>query len=271
MLFAFSLHLTSANLTVGKFHQVSFLACAVGPRVAAACAHAALTVLSEDSQKASGQMEAPRLEDNSEVTQNGVVAPLSDEKVRSAAKAGLAAAATKAKLFADHEEREIQRLSANIINHQLKRLELKLKQFAEVETLLMKECEQVEKARQRIANERTRTVSAQMGPAGVSSSMNPPGVGPSMVTNSLNNRQPIITGSPSQPFISGFGSNQQMHPQFMARQQMYGLGPRLPLSALHPSTSLAPNVLFNAVANAQPSSVSHPMLKNVSGASSSLG
>lgn len=61
MIFAFSLHLTSANLTVGKFHQVSFLACAVGPRVAAACAHAALTVLSEDSQKASGQMEAPRL------------------------------------------------------------------------------------------------------------------------------------------------------------------------------------------------------------------
>ncbi|KAG5544139.1 hypothetical protein RHGRI_016774 [Rhododendron griersonianum] len=274
-----------ANSSNPVMALVSFLACAVGPRVAAACAHAALTVLSEDSQKASGQMEAPRLgnrmnldrthtneaKDNSEVTQNGVVAPLSDEKVRSAAKAGLAAAATKAKLFADHEEREIQRLSANIINHQLKRLELKLKQFAEVETLLMKECEQVEKARQRIANERTRTVSAQMGPAGVSSSMNPPGVGPSMVTNSLNNRQPIITGSPSQPFISGFGSNQQMHPQFMARQQMYGLGPRLPLSALHPSTSLAPNVLFNAVANAQPSSVSHPMLKNVSGASSSLG
>lgn len=44
---------------------------------------------------------------------------LSAEKVRAAAKAGLAAAATKAKLFADHEEREIQRLSANIINHQV--------------------------------------------------------------------------------------------------------------------------------------------------------
>lgn len=37
----------------------------------------------------------------------------------SAAKDGLAAAAMKAKLFADHEEREIQRLSANIINHQV--------------------------------------------------------------------------------------------------------------------------------------------------------
>jgi SWI/SNF related-matrix-associated actin-dependent regulator of chromatin subfamily C len=47
---------------------------------------------------------------------------LSSEKVKAAAKAGLAAAATKAKLFADHEEREIQRLSANIINHQVELL-----------------------------------------------------------------------------------------------------------------------------------------------------
>lgn len=39
--------------------------------------------------------------------------------MRKAVRAGLAAAATKAKLFADHEEREIQRLSANIINHQV--------------------------------------------------------------------------------------------------------------------------------------------------------
>lgn len=47
------------------------------------------------------------------------VTPLSTERVKDAAKAGLAASATKAKLFADHEEREIQRLSANIINHQV--------------------------------------------------------------------------------------------------------------------------------------------------------
>lgn len=44
---------------------------------------------------------------------------LSAENVKAAAMAGLAAAATKAKLFADHEEREIQRLSANIVNHQV--------------------------------------------------------------------------------------------------------------------------------------------------------
>lgn len=53
-------------------------------------------------------------------SQNGdEIAPLPCEKVKAAAKAGLSAAAMKAKLFADHEEREIQRLSANIINHQV--------------------------------------------------------------------------------------------------------------------------------------------------------
>ena len=57
------------------------------------------------------------LEDNSAAG----AAPLSSERVKGAAKAGLAAAATKAKLFADHEEREIQRLSANIINHQVQK------------------------------------------------------------------------------------------------------------------------------------------------------
>ena len=66
---------------------------------------------------------------------------------------------------------------------QLKRLELKLKQFAEVETFLMKECEQVERTRQRIAAECARMISARFGSAGVTSPMSLPGVGPSMVNN----------------------------------------------------------------------------------------
>ena len=53
--------------------------------------------------------------------QNGAEAPtpLPQDKVMDAFRAGLSAASTKAKLFADHEEREIQRLSANIVNHQV--------------------------------------------------------------------------------------------------------------------------------------------------------
>ncbi|XP_024977034.1 SWI/SNF complex subunit SWI3C isoform X1 [Cynara cardunculus var. scolymus] len=263
--------------------QVAFLASAVGPRVAAACAHASLAALSEDdhlgasenagvvdgsvsenrmnSETINGRDDCTRADTRNPVQQkveiSGVqgarsqgdanVTCISSEKMRNAVRAGLAAAATKAKLFADHEEREIQRLSANIINHQLKRLELKLKQFAEVESLLIKECEQLERARQRVSAERGLLLSSQFGPGGgVTRPTGLPGVGPSLVNNAAagSSRQ---QGSPAQPFISGFPSN---HPQ----QPMFGLGPRLPLSAINPSSSSA----------ASP----HPMLRPVSGSRS---
>ncbi|KAI8002657.1 SWI/SNF complex subunit SWI3C [Camellia lanceoleosa] len=140
----------------------------------------------------------------------------------------------------------------------------------------MKECEQVEKAKQRIAAERTHMISAQFRPPAVMSSTSLPGTsptmgaGPAIVNSSANNRQQVMTGSPSQPFISGYGNNQQIHPQFMPRQQMYGIGPRVPFSGLQQSSSAAPNVMFNAAANAQPA-LSNPMLRPVSGTSSDLG
>ncbi|GAV85910.1 Myb_DNA-binding domain-containing protein/SWIRM domain-containing protein [Cephalotus follicularis] len=278
---------------------VAFLASAVGPRVAAACAHASLAALSdevegsgfvnrmnqesvhgreggfhEEISKSNLQKEANSTVHGSTGQNEAEVSPLSAEKVKAAAKAGLAAAATKAKLFADHEEREIQRLSANIINHQLKRLELKLKQFAEVETLLMKECEQVERARQRFAAERARVVSARFGPPGVASQMNLPGVSPSIVNNNFgNNRQPGMAASPSQPSISGYSNNQTAQPQmpFMPpRQSMFTSGPRHPLGAMQASSSAPSNVMFNAPGNSQPA-FNHPMLRSVSGTSSGLG
>ncbi|KAL0323322.1 UNVERIFIED_CONTAM: SWI/SNF complex subunit SWI3C [Sesamum angustifolium] len=253
-------------------HLVAFLASALGPRVAAACAHASLASLSKDSDKegspsaemANSSRKGPWSQHDAE----GV--PLSAEKVNAAAKDGLVAAAMKAKLFADHEEREIQRLSANIINHQLKRLELKLKQFAEVETLLMRECEQMERARQRIASERALMMSAQFGSAGVSRPMGLPGVGNAIVNNTSGNSRQQVSGSP-QTFVSGYGHNQPVHPHMslMQQQGMYGLGPRLPLSAIHPSSS-ASNTMFSPTSNSQPS-LGHPMLRPVSGTKSGLG
>lgn len=71
-----------------------------------------LLSISEDKAKALGSRDQ----------REGRTTPLSTEKVKDAAKAGLSAAAMKAKLFADHEEREIQRLCANIINHQVQLL-----------------------------------------------------------------------------------------------------------------------------------------------------
>ncbi|KAB1222930.1 SWI/SNF complex subunit SWI3C [Morella rubra] len=198
--------------------------------------------------------------------------PLSTAKVKATAKAGLAAAATKAKLFADHDERQIQRLSANIISHQLKRLELKLKQFTEVEIFLMKECEQEERKRQRLSSERTRMISARFGPTGVTSPTSVPGAGPSTVNNNTtNNRPQIMSASPSQPSIPRYGNNQPVHPHrpFKPRQQMFGLGPRLPMSAIQQPSSTS-NVMFSSSGNAQPT-LNHPMLRPLTGTNSGLG
>ncbi|KAG6554229.1 hypothetical protein Mapa_004145 [Marchantia paleacea] len=82
-------------------------------------------------------------------------------KVKNAAATSLASAAVKAKLLADQEEREIQRLVASVIENQLKKLELKLKQFSELETVLGKECEQVEKARAKVIAERARIMQSR--------------------------------------------------------------------------------------------------------------
>ena len=55
---------------------------------------------------------------------------------------------------------------------QLKKLELKLKTFNDLETMLSKECESVERARQKIYTEHARMVATRLG---TSSSPNPPG------------------------------------------------------------------------------------------------
>ncbi|OVA14634.1 SANT/Myb domain [Macleaya cordata] len=218
---------------------VAFLAYAVGPRVAAACAHGSLEALSKGDQLS--------IASNSIIQEDRI----HDDSVKMAAKVGLAAATVKAKLFADHGEREIQRLTANVINHQLKRLELKLKQFAELEGLLMKECENVERTRRRFAAERARLLSTQFGPAGTTTSSTIPGA---VANNAVNDRQQIISATPPlHTNISGYSNNQPSpHMSFMQRQPMFAYGPRLPLSAIHPpssaSSSSAANVMFTATA-----------------------
>lgn len=161
---------------------------------------------------------------------------------------------------------------------QLKRLELKLKQFAEIETLLMRECEQMERARLRMATERAQVMSGQFGSPGAPRPMGLPGVSNTMMNNNSagNSRQPQQVQSSQQPFVSGYGNNQPIHPHILQQQQqqqqqqnMYGLGPRLPLSAIHPSSS-TPNTIFNPTSNSQPT-LGHPMLRPLSGTKSGLG
>lgn len=136
----------------------------------------------------------------------------------------------------------------------------------------MRECEQMERTRQRFAAERGLMMSGQFGPAGGPRPTGLPGVANAVVNNASGNSRQQMPG-PQQPFVSGYGNNQPIHPHMSLMQQqqqgMYGLGPRLPLSAIHPSTS-ASNAMFNQTSNSQ-SSLSHPMLRPVSGTKSGLG
>jgi SWI/SNF related-matrix-associated actin-dependent regulator of chromatin subfamily C len=103
--------------------QVAFLSTMVGPRVAAAAAQRALEVLAE--------------EDNAGL--NGAAAALPDARVRAASAAGLAAAAVKARLMADAEEREMQRLIIVACENQLQRVQAKLAHLEKVDDLVKSE------------------------------------------------------------------------------------------------------------------------------------
>lgn len=56
--------------------------------------------------------------------------------------------------MAEKEEREIHKLVAEVIDAQLKKLELKMKSFEEIEEILKEEQLKVEKAKQQLAAEK---------------------------------------------------------------------------------------------------------------------
>lgn len=175
--------------------QVSFLAAMVGPRVAAAAAQAALNTLatedplvSEDARKtvhaAVAKAPVDRAQNGSMATEKSAPAPgqprgpaepptlhaakaeetgmPADLKMRAASATALSAAAVKAKLLADQEEKEIQRLMAKVVELQLKKMDAKLKHFEQLEELLIKEREQVEAHRQKLFAERVQVQAARM-------------------------------------------------------------------------------------------------------------
>jgi SWI/SNF related-matrix-associated actin-dependent regulator of chromatin subfamily C len=57
-------------------------------------------------------------------------------------------------LLAEKEEREIHKLVAEVVDAQLKKLELKMKSFEEIEELLKDEQLKVDKAKQQLAAEK---------------------------------------------------------------------------------------------------------------------
>ena len=127
--------------------NVAFLATCVAPRVAAAAARAALEAMDEEA--GADAMDG----DGKEGTHGGKTAkdiPVTDAKGREAAATGLAAAAVRAKLLADAEEREIQRLVISVAEAQMKKIEAKMRGFEDLETGLVKEREHLERMKARL-------------------------------------------------------------------------------------------------------------------------
>ncbi|XP_017765083.1 PREDICTED: SWI/SNF complex subunit SMARCC2 isoform X3 [Eufriesea mexicana] len=77
-----------------------------------------------------------------------------DAQLQSAAAAALAAAAVKAKHLAAVEERKIKSLVALLVETQMKKLEIKLRHFEELETTMEREREGLEYQRQQLITER---------------------------------------------------------------------------------------------------------------------
>ncbi|KAF9113987.1 hypothetical protein BGX27_000380 [Mortierella sp. AM989] len=78
------------------------------------------------------------------------IAGIPRSTLEKAAAAALGSAAAKAKTLADYEEREIQRLVTVVVEMQLKKLELKLQQFEELENVLDIEKRELERQRQQL-------------------------------------------------------------------------------------------------------------------------
>ncbi|KAM6563139.1 hypothetical protein CsatB_023137 [Cannabis sativa] len=85
------------------------------------------------------------------------------DKIKCAAVSAISAAAVKAKLLADEEEDQIRQLSMLLIEKQLLKLETKLGFFNEMENVLMRVREQLDRSRQRLYHERAQIIAARLG------------------------------------------------------------------------------------------------------------
>lgn len=116
---------------------IAFLASSVDPSIAASAAQSALKEL-ENIQSGSQSLDISKL----------------DLKTISATAIG--ASAVKAKLLAQKEEREIQRLIAYVLEKQMKKLEIKLKSLDHLEKLMTKERQQIEENTKKLQEEKLK-------------------------------------------------------------------------------------------------------------------
>uniref|UniRef100_A0A8K9XGW5 SWI/SNF related BAF chromatin remodeling complex subunit C1b n=1 Tax=Oncorhynchus mykiss TaxID=8022 RepID=A0A8K9XGW5_ONCMY len=151
---------------------VAFLASVVDPRVASAAAKAALgtyvcvgacmisfSLLDRgEKDEIAGRWREVEQDEGRRLAELELV----DGTVTTAAAAALGAAATKAKHLAAVEERKIKSLVALLVETQMKKLEIKLRHFEELETIMDREKEALEQQRQQLLSERQSFHSEQL-------------------------------------------------------------------------------------------------------------
>ncbi|XP_060168387.1 SWI/SNF complex subunit SWI3D [Lycium barbarum] len=148
------------------------------------------------------------------------------DKIKHAAVTALSAAAVKAKYLADQEEDQIRQLTTSLIEKQLHKLESKLTFFNDMDNVVMRVRELLERSKQRLIHERNQIIASRYGssarPMPPSVPANRPGVPPTnsvprhltaMSSQRLPNSRPIIAGTPiPSSFMSTAVSGNSMQP-----------------------------------------------------------
>ncbi|KAI3675227.1 hypothetical protein L1987_84813 [Smallanthus sonchifolius] len=91
-------------------------------------------------------------------------------KLTRAAVTAISAAAVKAKFLADQEEDQIRQLATSLVEKQLHKLETKLNFFTEMDGVVSRAREQLERSKQRLYHERAQIIAARLGMSGAASS-----------------------------------------------------------------------------------------------------
>ncbi|KAI7750419.1 hypothetical protein M8C21_033743, partial [Ambrosia artemisiifolia] len=91
-------------------------------------------------------------------------------KLTRAAVTAISAAAVKAKFLADQEEDQIRQLATALVEKQLHKLETKLTFFTEMDGVVSRAREQLERSKQRLYQERAQIIAARLGMSGAASS-----------------------------------------------------------------------------------------------------
>ncbi|KAM1030722.1 hypothetical protein ACFX2J_034354 [Malus domestica] len=93
------------------------------------------------------------------------------DKLKLAAVSAVSAAAVKAKLLAEQEEDQTRQLAAMLVEKQLHKLDAKLGFFNEMEHVVMRVREQLDRSRQKLYHERAQIIASRLGVPGSSRGM----------------------------------------------------------------------------------------------------